>query len=87
MISENTKRLSNVGSKLGLRLRRWPNIDPTLGNRLVCARIGFCYSVCKRQTTVTAHLNSDQLPLSAGKGENHVYPASQQTRDIEPMCV
>ena len=33
----NTKSLSKVGSMLAHRLRRWSNIEPTLGERLVFA--------------------------------------------------
>ena len=33
----NTRRSSNVGLMLGHRLRRWPNIDPPFGKRLVFA--------------------------------------------------
>ena len=35
----NTERWSNGGSMLAHRLRRWPNIDPTLGQRLVFAGV------------------------------------------------
>ena len=31
----NMRRLSNVGVMLGHRLRRWPNITPTLEKRLM----------------------------------------------------
>ena len=30
----NTRRVSNVGSMLVHRMRRWPSIEPTLGERL-----------------------------------------------------
>ena len=33
----NTIRWPNVGSKLGRRRRRWANIEPTLGQRIVFA--------------------------------------------------
>ena len=33
----NTKRSPNVGTMLAHRLRHWPNIVPTLGERLVFA--------------------------------------------------
>ena len=33
----NTRRPPNVGSMLGQRRRRWTNIEPTLGERLVFA--------------------------------------------------
>ena len=36
-IQANTKRSPNVGSMLAQRLRRWPNIQPTLDERLVSA--------------------------------------------------
>ena len=32
-----TRRLSNVGLKLGQRRRRWPNVNPTLDHRLMSA--------------------------------------------------
>ena len=35
----NTRRSPNVGLMLGHRLRRWSNITPTLGERLVFAGI------------------------------------------------
>ena len=34
-------QLLNVGSMLAHHLRRWPNIEPTLGKRLVFAGRGF----------------------------------------------
>ena len=34
---QKTRRWTNVGVMLGLRLRRWPNITPTLVQRLVFA--------------------------------------------------
>ena len=53
---------------LGHRLRRWPNIEPTLGKRILYAGIYSVLSLCVQwQTTVTAHLNREQLPLSAEK--------------------
>ena len=33
----NTSRSHNVGSMLAHRLRRWPNIEPTLRERIVFA--------------------------------------------------
>ena len=36
-IPANTRHLLNVGSMLDHCLRRWPNIDPTLGGCLVFA--------------------------------------------------
>ena len=38
-IPANTRRSPNVGLLLAHRLRRWPNINPTLGERLVFAGI------------------------------------------------
>ena len=39
---ENTKRWPNVGLMLVQRLRRWANINPTLGERLVSASLHIC---------------------------------------------
>ena len=38
----NTRRSPNVGTMLANRLRRWPNIVPALGERLVFAGICLC---------------------------------------------
>ena len=35
----NTSRLPNAGRTLAHRLQRWPNISPTLGQRLVLAEL------------------------------------------------
>ena len=45
-------RWSNVGSMLGRRRRRWANIEPTLGERLVFAWIQYLQS----QKAVTTYL-------------------------------
>ena len=41
-VPANTRRWTNAGLLLGQRLRRWPNINPTLVQRLVFA--GFFFS-------------------------------------------
>ena len=40
---KNTKRWPNVGLMLVQRLRRWPSIKPTLGERLVFVGSALCY--------------------------------------------
>ena len=42
-IPANTRCWPNVGLKLAHRLRRWPNISPTLGQRLVVAGMSYQY--------------------------------------------
>ena len=45
----STKRLPGVVLMLGHRLRRWPNIETTPGNHLVCVGIAHLYTLCIRQ--------------------------------------
>ena len=44
----NTRRLTNAGLMLGQRRRRWTNIKPTLGKRLVLA--GCLFDLRNQQT-------------------------------------
>ena len=59
-IPVNTRRSSTVGSMLGQRLRRWPSIEPTIGERLVFSAIEkfghrFCIFLSESDLTLSQH--------------------------------
>ena len=53
--SENTKRVPNAGFMLGQRRRRWPNIKPALGQRLVFKHATLSLTQHQNNRTVYLH--------------------------------
>ena len=63
----NCGSIPNVGTMLAHRLRRWPNIVPTLGRRTFCAHI----DVFWKYTAYTHHI-SDLAQCPGSNNEKQI---------------
>ena len=79
----NTKRSANVGTKLPHRLRRWPNIVPTLAERFVFAGDSLhTVSVYGMRHAVSGMLYAAIPPSSASCGIRMHNRMGKSTNDV-----
>ena len=68
----NARRLPNVGSVLVQRRRRWANIEPTLGERLVFAGPCTMCTPCKHETLSQCWIDVGSASQTVGQYQTNI---------------